>query len=89
MEEEKVESGGQQEKKTARNDKDSVEEEDEDAGFLDDAPLYYQPGIVPQAPLKPSQKDAYDAFISKLLNPYLPLEELRDLYMKPLPALIG
>jgi hypothetical protein len=39
--------------------------------------------------LKPSQKDAYDAFISKLLNPYLPLEELRELYMKPLPALIG
>lgn len=65
------------------------DEEDEDAGFLDDAPKYYQPGIIPQAPLKPSQKDAYDAFISKLLNPYLPLEELRDLYMKPLPALIG
>ncbi|MGB1835846.1 hypothetical protein [Marinobacter adhaerens] len=28
--------------------------EDEDAGFLDDAPKYYQPGIIPQAPLKPS-----------------------------------
>ena len=82
-----------EEQKTARNEKgderEEEEEEDEDAGFLDDAPKYYQPGIIPQAPLKPSQKDAYDAFISKLLNPYLPLEELRDLYMKPLPALIG
>lgn len=39
--------------------------------------------------LKPSQKDAYDAFISKLFNPYLPLDEQRDLFMKPLPALIG
>jgi hypothetical protein len=82
-----------EEQKTARNDKkaerEDMEEYDEDTGFLDDAPKYYQPGIIPQAPLKPSQKDAYDAFISKLLNPYLPLEELRDLYMKPLPALIG
>jgi hypothetical protein len=56
---------------------------------LEGAPKYYQPGIIPQAPLKPSQKDAYDAFISKLFNPYLPLDEQRELYMKPLPALIG
>lgn len=39
--------------------------------------------------MKPNQKDAYDAFINKLFNPYLPLEEQRELYMKPLPALIG
>jgi hypothetical protein len=65
------------------------ESDEEDEDFLEDAPKYYQPGIVPQAPLKPSQKDAYDAFISKLFNPYLPLEEQRELYMKPLPALIG
>jgi hypothetical protein len=39
--------------------------------------------------LKPSQKDAFDAFMARLFNPYLPLEELRDMYMKPLPALIG
>ena len=92
-EEEKGPSVVKEEQKTARNDKvvdqEDSDEEDEDAGFLDDAPKYYQPGIIPQSPLKPSQKDAYDAFISKLLNPYLPLEELRDLYMKPLPALIG
>ena len=56
---------------------------------MEEGPKYYQPGIVPQAPLKPSQRDAYDAFISKLFNPYLPLEEQRELYMKPLPALIG
>ena len=54
MEEEKVESNPKQEMKTARNDQETAEEEDEDAGFLDDAPLYYQPGIIPQAPLKPS-----------------------------------
>ena len=27
--------------------------------------------------------------MSRLFNPYLPLEELREMYMKPLPALIG
>ena len=67
----------------------SSEDDDDDDQFLEDAPKYYQPGIVPQAVLKPSQKDAYDAFISKLFNPYLPLDEQRDLFMKPLPALIG
>jgi tubby-related protein 1 len=65
------------------------DEEEEEEAFLESAPKYYQPGIVPQAPLKPSQKDAYDAFINKLFNPYLPLEEQKELYMKPLPALIG
>jgi len=65
------------------------EDEEDDEEYLENAPKYYQPGIVPQAPLKPSQKDAYDAFINKLFNPYLPLEEQRELYMKPLPALIG
>lgn len=65
------------------------EDEEEDQEYLKNAPKYYQPGIVPQAPLKPNQKDAYDAFINKLFNPYLPLEEQRELYMKPLPALIG
>ena len=65
------------------------EYDQEDADILEDAPKYYQPGIIPQAPLKPSQKDAFDAFMSRLFNPYLPLEELREMYMKPLPALIG
>lgn len=74
--------------------KETPQEEDddydpEDTGILEDAPKYYQPGIIPQAPLKPSQKDAFDAFMSRLFNPYLPLEELREMYMKPLPALIG
>ena len=27
--------------------------------------------------------------MSRLFNPYLPLDELRDMYMKPVPALIG
>ena len=71
------------------DEKQQSSEDDDDDQFLEDAPKYYQPGIVPQAVLKPSQKDAYDAFISKLFNPYLPLDEQRDLFMKPLPALIG
>lgn len=81
-------TSSEEEKATGRGD-DEEGEDEEEAGFLEDAPKYYQPGIIPQAPLKPSQKDAHDSFISKLLNPYLPLEELKDLYMKPLPALIG
>ena len=71
-----------------KNNNDDEEEEDEE-GYLENSPKYYQPGIVPQAPLRPNQKDAYDAFINKLFNPYLPLDEQRELYMKPLPALIG
>lgn len=42
-----------------------------------DAPPYYQPSIVPQAPLTEDGKELYDAFISKLLNPFTPVEELR------------
>lgn len=68
---------------------DEDEEDEDDAEILEDAPKYYQPGIIPQQKLKPSQRDAYEAFMSRLFNPYLPLEELRDMYMKPLPALIG
>ena len=73
------------EKEELKNEESEEEEEEAAEG----EPRYYQAGIVPQAPLKPSQKDAYDAFISKLFNPYLPHSELRELYMKPLPALIG
>ena len=65
----------EEEKKTSRGKGEEEYDEEEDTGFLEDAPKYYQPGIVPQAPLKPSQKDAYEAFISKLFNPYLPLAE--------------
>ena len=42
-----------------------------------DAPPYYQPSIVPQAPLNEDGKEMYDAFIAKLLNPFTPVEELR------------
>ena len=64
-------------------------EEESEEELLEDAPKYYQPGIIPQQKLKPSQRDAYEAFMSRLFNPYLPLDELREMYMKPLPALIG
>ena len=41
-----------EEQKTARNEKNEEEyydqePDDEDVGFLDDAPNYYQPGIIP------------------------------------------
>lgn len=54
-----------------------------------DAPPYYQPSIVPQAPLTEDNKQLYDAFIAKLLNPFTPVEELKDMYMKPVPPKIG
>ena len=55
----------------------------------DAAPKYYQVGITPQAPLKPIQKQAYDSFIDDLLDPDLPLKWLKEMYTKPLPALMG
>ena len=54
-----------------------------------DAPPYYQPSIVPQAPLSEDNKAIYDAFIAKLLNPFTPVEELKSMYMEPLPPRIG
>lgn len=41
------------EKEEQKKQEQESEDEDEDQ-FLQDAPKYYQPGIVPQAPLKPS-----------------------------------
>lgn len=54
-----------------------------------DAPPYYQPNIVPQAPLTEDCKELYDAFIAKLLNPFTPVEELKEMYMRPIPPKIG
>ena len=54
-----------------------------------DAPPYYQPSIVPQAPLTEDNKQLYDAFISKLLNPFTQVEELKQMYMRPVPPRIG
>jgi hypothetical protein len=60
-----------------------------DAEQYNDAPPYYQPSIVPQNPLTVDNKQLFDAFIAKLLNPFTPVEELRDMYMTPVPARIG
>ena len=54
-----------------------------------DAPPYYQPSIVPQAALTEDNKVLYDAFIAKLLNPFTPIEELKEMYMQPIPPKIG
>ena len=54
-----------------------------------DAPPYYQPNIVPQAPLTEDGKELFDAFIAKLLNPFTPVEELKEMYMRPIPPKIG
>ena len=34
-------------------------------------------------------KEAHAAFIAKLLNPFTPIEELKDLFMKPIPPNVG
>jgi tubby and related proteins len=44
---------------------------------------------VPQNPLTEDNKQMYDAWIAKLLNPFTPVEELRDMYMLPVPPKIG
>ena len=59
------------------------------ADQYNDAPPYYQPTIVPQAPLTEDNKQLYDAFIAKLLNPFTPVEELKQMYMTPVPPRIG
>jgi len=56
---------------------------------FNDAPTYYQPTIIPQNPLTFEQKELFDAFVSKMTNPFTPIEELRDMYMKPVPPRIG
>ena len=35
------------------------------------------------------QREAYNAFIAKLTNPFTQVEELRDMFMKPIPPIIG
>ena len=34
-------------------------------------------------------KELYDTFIAKLLDPFTPVDELRKMYMEPVPARIG
>jgi len=31
----------------------------------------------------------FDAFVAKLLNPFTPVEELKEMYMRPIPPKIG
>ena len=56
---------------------------------LSNAPSYYQPGIIPQQEIKPDQREAYNFYIGKITNPYTPVEELRHLFMSPVPPNIG
>jgi hypothetical protein len=56
---------------------------------FNDAPTYYQPTVIPQATLTLDQREAHSAFIEKLTSQYTKPEELRDLFMKPLPPNIG
>jgi hypothetical protein len=39
--------------------------------------------------VSPEQKEALGAFLSKLLNPFTGVEELRDMFMKPVPPMCG
>ena len=57
--------------------------------MYNDAPTYYLPTIIPQNALSPENQELYDEFVAKLTNPFTPLEELKDMYMKPVPPRIG
>ena len=52
-------------------------------------PSYYQPGIIPQQEVKDENKEAFFAFVQKLTNPYSSVDELRYLFMRPVPPNIG
>ena len=57
--------------------------------MYNDAPTYYLPTVIPQNPLTPENQELHDEFITKLTNPFTPVEELREMYMKPVPPRIG
>jgi Tub family len=44
---------------------------------------------VPQNPLSPENQKLYGEFIAKLVNPFTPLTELKDMFMLPVPKTIG
>ena len=56
-----------------------------DSNEYNDAPTYYQPTVIPQNPLNFEQKEEHAAYIEKLTNPYTPPDEIRELFMKPVP----
>lgn len=62
--------------------------QEEQRNFQGKMPTYYQPGIIPQE-MKPDVKECQKMFIEKLINPFTSLEELRDMFMKPVPPNVG
>lgn len=52
-------------------------------------PPYYQPHIIPQQEIRPENREAFVAFVSKLTNPFTSVDEQRFLFMKPVPPNIG
>lgn len=54
-----------------------------------DMPPYYTPGLVPQAEPKGDNKEALNAFLGHLTNPYTSTEQLRELFMRPVPPNLG
>lgn len=44
---------------------------------------------MPQNPLTSDNQQLYNEFIAKLINPFTPLVELKELFMKPVPRTIG
>jgi len=57
--------------------------------MYNDAPSYYLPTIIPQNALSPENQALHDEFIHKLTNPFTNIDELKDMYMKPVPPKIG
>jgi hypothetical protein len=52
-------------------------------------PTYYIPGIIPQQEVKGDSKEALHAFLGKITSPYTSAEELREIFMRPVPPNIG
>lgn len=46
-------------------------------------------GARPPPEIKIDSKEAHNLFIQKLTNPFTPIEELRDMFMQPVPPEVG
>ena len=72
-----------------QNDEEEKKQEPDQSDMYNDAPTYYQPNIIPQNSLTPDNQELYTKFIASITNPVAPMEELRALFMNPVPPQIG
>ena len=62
------------------------QKQQEDQAQYNDAPTYYQATIVPQDALSQDNKILHDQFVAQICSPNLSYEELKQLYMLPIPT---